>query len=305
MCKNYNKYLTSIKLPSMSEKFLFVKLAFAIVLSFVLLNVYAQNPLNVESVNLYKHGTNSHNLVGPVAGETKDSVTTGSVMKYYIPPDTNVNPGYTGILTGTLKSSFNWTTSAATGSASGTISGVTGYLAYQNYKQITWSGIGTINFNAQEISDSGCASGTTTTVPVVIIAVPTVAYSRTDSGVCVTQADGSVNLSLTGLPINWTSSVSGIRLLNVNVTITCTNALFGGLHSYSNISVTETGAGKGTFNLPVVLNYYGSYTITLTAINDRISTKSVVNGTTGVANVYTFLINKTPVTGPAYHVPNQ
>jgi hypothetical protein len=98
--------------------------------------------------------------------------------------------------------------------------------------------------------------------------------------------------------------VSGKRQLKVNITISCTNAGFGGLQTHNNITITETGSGTGTIDLPVALNYYGLYTITLTSVNDRISVKSGMNGTVGASASYTFVISKNPDSNPVYHVPN-
>lgn len=301
-----NSNIKFLKLKNLfSINSILINITAIILLNLSAFSVYAQNPLNVESVDLYKHGTNSGNPVGPVASEATDSVTTGSIMKYYVIPDATVNPGYTGILSGTLNSTFNWTATNVTGSAAGVINGVTGYLTYLNYKQVAWSGTGTIDINAQEVSDSGCASSTIITVPVAIIAAPTVQFSKTDSGICRTEADGSINYNLTNIPVSWSSSVSGSRQLKVNISIACTNPGFGGTQNHNNISINETGAGTGTFNLPISLNYYGSYTITLTNISDRISSKSDVSGIIGGADEFTFALNKTPVTRPVLHVPNQ
>ena len=180
---------------------------------------------------------------------------------------------------------------------------MSGFASYGNYQQVTWSGIGTIDLNVQEISAASC-SGTATTIPVVVIASPTVSFSSTSSSDCFTGADGSLNYTLAGLPVNWTSSVTGKRQLLVNISITCTNALYGGPIIYNNITVTETGAGTGTFNLSAPLNYYGLYTITLMAINDRISTKSKINGSVS-GSTFVFLVSPIPTSRPMYHITNQ
>jgi hypothetical protein len=271
----------------------------------------AQNPITVESVDLYKYTTNSSNVVGPLAAELTDTVTTGSSMRYYIIPSA-LNTLYTlsagGVLGGSLSSTFNWSLSGATGSAGGTINAVaapTDYSAFTNYKNVAWSGIGTINLNAREQSSAGCLSPVTTTTPVAIIAVPTVQYSSTSSGVCTSGTDGSVGYSLTGLPITWTSSVSGLRNLKVNVIVSCSNVGFGAPQTFNNITVTETGVGTGTFIVPIALEYFGVYTITLTTANDRISVKCGTNGTVGALTVYNFTLGLTPSSGDVFHRPNQ
>ncbi len=272
---------------------------------FTLFEAYSQpNPINIESVSLYKHGTNSTDIVGPVAGEAIDSVTIESTTKYFDMPDPVVNPSYNF---GTdpysnVFSTFVWIVTPSISSAGAVV--VPAHNTAMHYKQITWTSTGIGNIQVTERSNAGC-NGSTITVPVEVIAAPTVQYSSTSSSDCRTEADSSVNYSLTGIPISWTSSVSGKRQLMVNITISCSNSEFGTPQTYNNIAITETGAGTGTFDLPIVLNYYGVYTITLTAINDRISTKSGVEGTVGASSAYTFLLSKTPVTNPLFHVPNE
>jgi hypothetical protein len=269
----------------------------------------AQNPINVESIDLYKHTTNSSDVVGPLAEELTDSVISGSSTKYYIIPDPALNGSYSGILAGSLSSSFNWTLTGATGGAAGTINAVTtptDYSAFTNYKSVTWSGIGTINLNVREQSLAGCLSSNTTTTPVAVIDTPSVQFSSTSGNVCVSGSDGSLGYNLTGLPVNWTSSVSGLRYLTVDYTISCSNAGFGGLQSFSNDTVTETGAGTGNFNISTLpLDFYGVYTITITNVHDRISAKCSTNGSLVVPLVYSFSLNPSPVSGPFYHRPNQ
>jgi hypothetical protein len=271
----------------------------------------AQNPLMVESADLYKHSTNSSDVVGPVAGELTDTVTTGSLMRYYIIPSA-LNTLYTltpaGVLSGSLSSSFNWSLTGAIGTAAGTIDAVTtptDYSAFSNYKIVTWAGIGTINLNVQEQSSAGCLSSNTTTTPVAVIAVPTVQFSSTSSGVCTTGADGAVGYSLTGLPVTWTSTLTGLRNLQVNISVSCTNSSYGLPKTYNNVVVSETVPGSGTFNMPVNLDHFGLYTITLTAINDRISKKCGTDGTVGVSAVYSFTLGLTPTSGPVFHNANQ
>jgi hypothetical protein len=261
------------------------------------------NPINIETVNLYKHGTNSSNIVGPVAGEATDSISVGSTTKYYSMPDGTVNPAFNFGLDpySNVVSTFTWTVTASISSV-GAVA-VPAHPAAPHYRQIAWTSAGIGTIQVTERSSSGC-DGTMISTPVEVIAVPTVQFSSTNSLVCRTEADGSINYSLNALAINWTSSVSSLRQLRVNIIISCSNAGFGAPQTHNNITVTETGAGTGTFDLPIALNYFGLYTITLTTINDRISTKSVVNGTVGAAAAYSFILSKTPSANPVYHVPN-
>jgi len=271
---------------------------------FIDFEAYAQpNPINIESVNLYKHGTNSTNLVGPLASEATDSVTIGSTSKYYVMPDPVVNPSFNF---GTdpyanVSSTFNWTVTSAL-STLGAVA-VPAHNTALHYRQITWTSIGNGNIQVTERSSAGC-DGATITIPVEVITLPTIQFSSTTSSDCRTEIEGAINFPLTDLPVSWTSSVSGKRQLKVNITISCSNAGFGAPQTQNNITVTETGSGTGKFNLPILLNYYGLYTITLTTVNDRISVKSAVNGTVGVAAAYTFVLSNAPASNPVYHISN-
>jgi hypothetical protein len=266
--------------------------------------VYSQpNPISVESVSLYKHSTNSTDLVGPVAGESTDSVSVGSTTKYYCMPDGSINSSFNY---GTdpfanVTSTYNWSVTPAL--ASGGVVAVPAHNTALHYRQIEWTSTGTGNIQVTERSNLGC-DGNTLTTPVEVIAVPTVQYPSATNSDCFTGTESSLNYVLAGIPVVWTSTVSGKRQLKINITISCTNAGFGIVQTHNNITVTETGAGTGTFDCPIVLNYYGVYTITLTAISDRISAKTSINGTVGVNSTYTFVLSKNPVSNPIYHITN-
>jgi hypothetical protein len=49
---------------------------------------------------------------------------------------------------------------------------------------------------------------------------------------------------------------------------------------------------------------YGNYTVTINSVSDRISRKSNVAGTLAAPTTITLTVNRVPVTGPIYHLPN-
>jgi hypothetical protein len=273
-------------------------------------SVWAQNPITPVDSALYKHTTNSSNTTGPVAGEAVEFVTTGGILKYYVLPDAIANPSF--VVTSPLSnvvSTFTWNLTGATGTAAGTIAAVGANP--QNYKQVTWSGLGSINLNVVENSSLGCASGDTVTTPVTIIKAPTAEFSADSAAArCISGTDGFLTQTLTAVPFLYASDVAATRNLKVTYNITCSNAGF--------LPVTGTvknaidgGAGTGTFDITQTLTHFGTYTITMTAINDRISTKSIVDGTLadinslgGTKSTYTLVVSRIPVTGPMYHIPN-
>jgi len=251
--------------------------------------------LSVNSQTLSVHGANSAGT--PVASENTDSVAIGGVTRYYVVPDGTANPLYTGVLTGTLASSFNWTTSGSTGPTS-TIAQV-GAITYGNYRQITWGGsTGTINVNVVESSGAGCVSGTTTTVPVRVIAIPTVTGGAAPASQC-----GTNPATLTFVvPVALTSDlvVAGVdNRVRVNYTVTNPDATT--LIAATNIDLDKTAT---SFNITLTgATQYGNYTVTLNSVSDRISRKSTVSGTVSTPTVLLAVL-RVPTTGPIYHLPN-
>ena len=272
-------------------------------------SVMAQNPITPEATAFYKHTTNSIDPVGPVAGEAVDFVTTGSVMKYYVLPDATANPGFVAPFTN-LVSTFTWTTNTPTGTAVGAIAIVVA-ANHENYKQVTWSGLGNINLNVVENSAGGCVSGTSTTTAVTIIKAPTAEFSAASAvSRCISGTDGSLTQNLTAVPFLYASDVTATRNLKVTYDITCSNAGFTAVTGTA-VNAVDGGAGSGTFDISQTLTHFGTYTITMTAVNDRISTKSAVNGAPadvnaagGTQSTYTLIISRTPITGPMYHISN-
>ena len=251
--------------------------------------------LSVNSQTLSQHGSNSAGTV--VATENTDSVTIGGVTRYYVVPDAGANPAYTGVLTGTLASTFNWTTSGSTG-PTGTIAQV-GAVTYGNYRQVTWAGpTGTINLNVVESSGAGCASGTTTTVPVRVIAVPTVTGGAAPTAQCTTTP-GTLTFAV---PVTLTSDLVVAGVANrVRVNYTITNPDATTLTGATDVDLDKTAT---SFNVTLTgATQYGSYTVTLNTVSDRISRKSGVNGTISTATI-ALVVNRVPTTGPIYHLPN-
>jgi hypothetical protein len=257
-------------------------------------NAFAQNPITPELTPLYKHTTNSSDPVGPVAGEAIDSVTVTSLMKYYVLPDPNVNPGFAVPFLNIL-STFNWSTSGATGTAAGAIANVPAAL-HPNYKQVTWTGIGTINLNVVEVSSSGCTSGGSTTVPVQIINIPTVTGGAAPAAQCTANPATVTFL----VPLALTSDISLPDKVRINYTVYNPDATV--LFAASNLDLAKAAA---SFSLTLTgATQYGNYMVTINSVSDRISRKSSVAGTVTSPNI-TLTVNRIPVTGPIYHIPNQ
>lgn len=236
-----------------------------------------------------QHGNNSSGIT--VVTENTDSVTVGAIMQYWVQPDTSIAGS----------STFSWTIDPALGSQT---AGDSSNLATVTF--VNTPATGTIKAHEISPAPASCAGADNTPTDVEVIDKPTVQFTITSSSYCGAGSDGSQNYTLSNLPISWTSSVSGYRNLKVNISVTCTNSSFlPATQTADSILVTETGPGTATFDIPIVFDYYGIYTITLTAIIDRISEKCAINGSVGASSSYSFLLSPTPISIPLKHVTNQ
>ena len=170
-------------------------------MAFIVIGISAAfaQPATIPGVNgetLSQHGYNGLGVV--TAAENTDSVTTGSVMRYFVLPDATANPSYTVPLSGTLTDAFAWTFTGATGTAAGVNANVAGFASFGNYQQVTWGGTGTINLNVQETSPApaSCA-GLLTTIPVAILPVPTATFGADPASICANNPVQTFTLPVT------------------------------------------------------------------------------------------------------------
>jgi hypothetical protein len=283
-------------------------------------NSWGQNTLTVNGQTLSRDGYNAAGVAAPTT-EARDSVTTGGVYRYYVAPDASANTSYTAVLTGSLTSNFKWDVNTKAGSADTITSGnginaIGAFGAFTNYRQVTWAGTGTLNLAVVERSPAGC-SGTATTVPISIVAAPTLQYPSAggieDS--CFTGTEPLNIIPTKKFWVNFTSPISGFdKGIQMHVNITRAN---GGTPTtiVSNLAVTftQTSATSGYFTIPTgaanEFDYFDTYTVTLVDVSDRISRKANNTATglwsaAGTNNTFTYYIYKTPTTGPIYHLPN-
>lgn len=233
-------------------------------------NGFSQNEVAMPA-GLLEHG---------IATESIDTVTVGATMQYWVQPD--------AAITGT-NSTFTWTVPVALGSQT---AGTPTNLADI---QFSASPVASTAITVVETAPAGCADATPTSFNVAVINKPTATFGTDPSGQC-TNTPSSVIFTL---PITLTTDLPAGNPLTVNYTVTNPDASvlipandYNIMEATGTISVTLTGASQ-----------YGTYTVTINSVNDRISTKSNVVGTITDASI-ALVVNRTPVTGPVFHKKN-
>jgi hypothetical protein len=279
----------------MKQNFLIRNLIIVIMLMISIDMMGQANSYNVNSQTLYRHGYNSS---GQTPMEAIDSVTTGGTTRYWVYPDLSLNPGYNPAnpLTTPLTSTFAWTVTNTGGTASGVVATVGTYGAYTNYKQVTWSGSGTINLSSIETSGAGC-QGTSIVTPVQVITAPNVTAISFSALSCPT---GSIPYTMPGPTATLTIScaVNGQKQVSIVYNVTGPAGFTPVMGAIANLENSNTLDLSG-----INLTQPGTYTLTIVSITDRIATKSGLTAIAdGISN--TFILLPTPVTGPMYHVPN-
>lgn len=287
---------------------------------------FAQNPLTTPAGDLYRQGTNSGDLTGPVGTEDPDLVTTGTRVPYLVLPDPILNPtwapGADATNTTNLVSTFTWTIPAA---ISSTVPGTGHYITID----VNGAAGATGQISVQEESGASCA-GTSTPINVRVIAQPTVSALAVSDGVapndaiCAAGTNGSLDIALPTFSATQTTdaAIPGDASIRVRASLVFTDFVTGtpttvfsdailnvneATGAVSNADMTAAGAA-GAYD---DLDSWGTYALTITHISDKISRKDInaadgyfaVNGATGYTATYSVL--KTPTTGPIYHLPNE
>ena len=246
-----------------------------------------------------EHGKNSSGAT--TASENIDSVAVGSTMNYFVMPDLDVNQDADGPYDyntnkDALTSTFDWFTNPSL-----TITEID-----PNYVSVDFpSATGDYTVNVSELSAGGCGSDTTA-IDVRVINVPEVGYTLAGGSedFCETGVDGSLSVSPSALDVTINSDVIGNREIIISYQITSTSTAFnGGNPVDGTVSVAD---GAGSFAITENLTHYGTYTIALTDITDRISRKPAtdVSGSLLANTTFTVNVTRTPSTGTIYHLPN-
>lgn len=267
------------------------------------MKVWGQAPLSVGGETLRPHGYNSAGEHKNPGSEERDSVTTGSTSKYYVVPDATLNTGYTGILTGTLTTSFTWSAVNASGAGISSQSSIN--PAYTNYKQITWTGIGTLDLSILETNSATGCSGSPKVIPVTVIPAPTCGFAINNQTVkeCLTEDDGSLNYKpAKTFSMTFSSAIDKTKQdIKVKINV---KGLIRSTSVNLELDLTRTGANTGTITLPpdFTLNLFDTYEITLVSVSDRISRKN--NYWNAATGKYTLNVYPVPQTGAVQHITN-
>jgi hypothetical protein len=278
--------------------------------------------------------TNSQNrtlidgTTAPVAAtETPDLVTKGTLVPYLVVPDAALNPSY--ILatdktsTANVVSSFTWTT-AGIGAITNT--------GYKHYIELDITGnvsATPLTMNVKEQSGASCPDATGTDISIRIIAQPdatgaSVTDGTGDASVCASGTNGSLNVVFPTFKVTpsldaaISSSTPNVKVkatlaftpLNGTSSTIFTNQVLS-VDASGNISNTDLATASGLTDF----DSWGTYTLTVNYVSDKISRKDIRTGntdanldngyfapTTAISSAYTVL--KTPTTGPIYHISN-
>jgi hypothetical protein len=240
----------------------------------------------------------------PVATETPDLVTVGTLVPYLVIPDKDINPSYVlatdGASTTNVSSTFNWTVTGL-----GTITNA----SPKHYIELNITGTAgttvTMNVKEQNSASGACADATGTNINVKILAQPTVtAASVNPASVC--SADGTTAITLPQFSITSTSDVTSPSI-KVYATLHLTPLSGAASDIFADQELAVDASGNVT--LPAVtLTKWGKYTLTISKVSDKISRKDIDatrKGYFAVSSISTdFYIYKTPKTGAIYHISN-
>ena len=252
--------------------------AMFMLMSVAMVRIDAQNEV-AEPGGLHKFGENSLNVVTAI--ENIDSVTVGAVgMKYWASPDLTMLSGL---------NTYAWSNTIGTTAGSPVNSALMNFPA-------TGSG----NITVTETSAAGCV-GTVVSIPVTVIKAPNITNITFSALACPPVGQPVPYTTVTGptATLTITSDVSGDKQIIVTYNLT------GPAGSTAiNGAIANVGDGNTISLNGVILTQPGIYTLTLVSVTDRISVKSGITTSVFAPDTYTFTLNRTPFTGPIFHLPN-
>jgi hypothetical protein len=257
------------------------------------------------SLNAQVTGTGP--LVAPAGNDVTDSVTLGSTMPYRVTGDINIHAlENLGVLTA---SQFTWT--VPTGGTLLNSTGNTGTtpLPTDTSVSVNWTALGTQTITTTEVPQPAggqpafTCTANTQTLNVAVLARPTAAWNTPGpAGGCNiagTTVTIPVNLKGTG-QFNVYYKIVFTPLSGAPVTVVDQTALPLVVGSFQN------GGQSVNLSYSIPAATYGTYTVTITKISDRISVKSgVLSQASDIPGTnYIVYSYPTPQTGPINHIKN-
>jgi hypothetical protein len=244
-------------------------------------------------------------VIAPTGNDVTDTVTVGSIMPYRVTGDINMHAlraqGAVKVSHFTKVISANGTIALPDGSAG------TPALTDTLFT-VKWNTAGTsesvkVTEVSQSLTGTDLCTGTTETLPIVVVNRPTVAWN--------VAANPKIGCSLdNNVAFNIPISVTGTGQWDVDYKIDYTPIT--GLPTSAVNTVTIGGwqnfSAAQTLNLSytIPVGATGTYTFTITKITDRISRKSGITSvaTDLPATTYKIFALPTPTTGKIQHIKN-
>lgn len=313
----------------------FTKLRIALTVALIMggiASAWAQNTVSTPEGDLYLNLRNVSSPGVDVATEDPDLVTTGTRVPYLVIPDPILNPNWAAAAaadattTTGINSTWTWTIPGTIGSLNATPANNGHYIMLN----VTGTATTTGTINVKEQSGASCPDPTGTNINLRVVAQPAASALAVSDGadvvtsICVNGTNGSLNVTIPTFTLTHTTDaiIPGLKGVRVSASLSFTNFVTGatstifpaselnvdasGVISTADMTTAATAAGN-TFT---DLDSWGTYTLTVTHISDKISRKDInaangyfaVNGVTGYSATYSVL--KTASTGAIYHLPN-
>jgi len=244
-------------------------------------------------------------LVAPAGNDVSDSVTIGSTMPYQVTGDITMHDLISqGALTA---SHFTWT--VPTGGTLHNSLGIGAPLATDTSVSVNWTALGAQTVTTTEVPQAAlghpaftCVANTQT-LNVTVLTRPTIVWNG------VSPAGGC---GVAGTTVNIPITLNGTGQFQIYYKIQY-ETLAGVISTPVDNSVTPFTTGtyqNGTQNInltyAIPAGNYGTYTVMVNQIADRISTKSgILSQATDIpAANYVIYSYPTPVTSPITHIKN-
>jgi hypothetical protein len=293
----------------------------------------AQNYVSTPAGDLYLNLRNVTSPTADVASEDPDLVTKGTKVPYLVLPDAVLNSGWSAGTDATnttgINSTWTWTIPGTIGTLTALPSNTGHYINIDVTGNANTTGI----INVKEQGNGTCPDVTGTNMNVKIVAQPNAtALSVTDgsaplTSICSNGTNGLLNVALP--TFNLTSvidaSIPGAnKVVKIKASLSFTNFTTGAtitlvpvgtilnVDASGNVSNADlTAAATANGQSYSALNSWGTYTLTVAKISDKISRKDLnaavagyfdVNG--GTALTATYSVMKTAATGKIYHLSN-